>query len=79
MRDLLNLLDNVLLNETTKQITVLEAELDATTNNQPNAVDPAEPVYADRQDYDLIIPALAAWLEQAGVADAKNKIEYSKK
>lgn len=39
----------------------------------------AEPVYADRKDYDSLTPALGAWLEQAGAEDAANKIDYSKK
>jgi hypothetical protein len=39
----------------------------------------AEPVYADRKDYDSLTPALGAWLEKAGAEDATNKIEYSKK
>lgn len=67
------------------QMMMLEAELDAqtanqpTTANQPQAKNPAEPVYAERKDYDSLTPALAAWLEQDGVKDAENKIEYSKK
>jgi hypothetical protein len=58
---------------------ILEAELDAEIAKQPIPADSVEPVYAERKDYDSLIPALTAWLEKAGIENAKNKIDYSKK
>jgi len=91
MRDLLNLFESITDKGTKAQIIILEAQLDAVvsaepgnepaaqTSAQPQPADPNEPVYADKVDYTSLTPALAAWLEQAGVENAKNKIEYSKK
>jgi hypothetical protein len=79
MHDTLKLLESIKDKGIKVQILMLEAELDAEVSNQPQAVDSTEPVYADRKDYDSLTPALSAWLEQAGVEDATNKIDYSKK
>ena len=77
MRDILNLLDSVATQETTNQIVVLEADLDSQVPDQPDVV--TEPDYADKADYNDVLPALEAWLTQEGVDNVKDKIEYSKK
>ena len=82
MRDILNLLDSVAKNAPSEQIVMLEADLDAQVPAAPAPVVPAvetEPDYADKIDYNGITPALIAWLDQAGVDDAQDKIDYSKK
>lgn len=95
MQDTLKLFDSISDKGTKVQIMMLEAQLDAELGIEPGAepaaqpnanvpaqpqpANPAEPVYADKVDYAGMIPALAAWLKQAGVEDAENKIEYSKK
>lgn len=78
MLDTLNLINN---KGTKVQMMILEAELDTQVAAQPQSqtAPTDEPQYADRKDYDGMIPALSAWLEQTGVEDAKNKIDYSKK
>jgi hypothetical protein len=76
MRDILNLLDSVTNKDMVEPMMVLEADLDAQV---PVDSPDAEPDYADKADYNSILPALEAWLTQAGVDDAKDKIEYSKK
>jgi len=76
MRDILNLLDSVTNKDMVEPMMVLEADLDAQI---PVDGPVAEPNYADKADYNSILPALEAWLTQAGVDDAKDKIEYSKK
>lgn len=79
MRDILNLLDLVKSNGLLEQITMIEAALDDEISDQNSTVNTAEPVYADKVDYDSVLPALKAWLTQAGVDDVENKIDYSKK
>ena len=79
MRDILNLLDSVVTNGTTDQMMILEADLDAEVATQLEPAPTDEPDYADKTDYIVITPALAAWLTQAGVDNAEDKIEYSKK
>lgn len=79
MRDLLKLLDSISTTGPSAHLIMLEAKIDAAVANQPPEVDTNEPAYADRKDYDSLTPALAAWLEQAGVENAKSKIDYSKK
>lgn len=90
MTDTLKLFESIPDKGTRVQIMILEAQLDAAVPAEPavpaapaptqaQPVDPNEPVYADKVDYASLTPALAAWLEQAGVEDAANKIEYSKK
>lgn len=79
MRDILNLLDLVKSNSLSEQITMIEATLDAEIADQTSTVNTAEPDYADKVDYDSVLPALKAWLTQAGVDDVENKIDYSKK
>jgi hypothetical protein len=78
MRDILNLLDSVINKDMVEPMTVLEADLDAQVP-VANATTATEPDYADKVDYTGILPALEAGLTQAGVDDAKDKIEYSKK
>ena len=80
MRDILNLLKSVTLSkEITEQIVILEANLDAEANDQPVEPNATQPDYADKTDYDNLLPALEAWLTNAGVDDVANKIDYSKK
>jgi hypothetical protein len=79
MHDTLKLLESIKDKGIKIQMMILEAELDAEIENQPLPAESAEPVYAERKDYDSLTPALAAWLEQAGVENAKSKIDYSKK
>ena len=67
MRDLINLISS------------LQEASSAGTNstvNQPQVANGAEPNYADKADYEKLLPALKAWLTQAGVDDVDNKIEY---
>jgi len=78
MRDILNLLDSVLNKDVVKPLLILEADLDAQVPVD-NTTAATGPDYADKTDYIGILPALEAWLTQAGVDDAKDKIEYSKK
>lgn len=79
MHDTLKLLESIKDKGIKIQMMILEAELDAEIANQPLPAESVEPVYAERKDYDSLTPALAAWLEQAGVENAKSKIDYSKK
>lgn len=79
MRDLLKLLDSISTTGPSAHLIMLEAKIDAAVANQPPEVDTNGPAYAERKDYDSLTPALAAWLEQAGVENAKSKIDYSKK
>lgn len=80
MRDILNLLKSVTLSkEITEQIVMLEANLDAEANDQPVVPNATQPDYANKTDYNNILPALEAWLTDAGVDDVANKIDYSKK
>ena len=79
MHDTLKLFDSITDKGPKVQMMILEAELDTAAVPQPQETDPAQPVYADKEDYNSMIPALSKWLEQAGVENATNKIEYSKK
>ena len=77
MRELINLISN--LQEASVQT---PGEISQSNpNNDKNTSQPsdANPNYADKTDYDSLLPALNAWLTQAGVDDIENKIEYSKK
>jgi hypothetical protein len=89
MSNILNLSDSILPKGIKFQMMILEAKLDAELAGQPSSASPtqpelttagqAEPAYADKIDYDTVLPQLIAGLTKTGVADAENKIEYSKK
>jgi hypothetical protein len=77
MRELINLISN--LQEASVQTPGEISQSNPDNNKNTSQPIDANPNYADKTDYDSLLPALNAWLTQAGVDDIENKIEYSKK
>jgi hypothetical protein len=74
MRDILNIIEK-LLKEDDQPTGVTQPN--AGQSKQETTAD--EPAYADKDDYNVLLPSLINGLTKAGVENAGNKIEYSKK